>query len=623
MIKFLFFIIYSFLIAQNQSSQKINDFRNNTFAKPSSIKQNQFKKEIRQAEVLERNGMMNEAENIYKDILTKSPGYIPAFKKLKNLYKNQNRFDELIKTVDNFIIQQPKNQFILIDQIEIYIWAGNPKWSVLAISFIKSNFDNKNILKSLISRVLSNGLIDDGIKFINYIRSQNNQPDFYAFELGNYYQIRMAFEKSLESYLILLEFNPDKYNSISSRIMSFPIEDFIVLKLKSILQQSNVKGSKLLLSDLEFRSGNFELSYKILKDNFTDPAQLLLFAQQAIDAKAFDTALIVYTDIIDDEFNSIIKNNAIYGLANALEKKSIKTDPLLPLSRFFDGNEFFESPYYSIEKTLMPSLWKAINIYDSLMISNGNLDATFRLAEIKFKAMNDLDGAFKLYKNVAEKTSNKQNRFSSALNIIDIFIAKGDTQNALKQINSFKNNFKKDNQKLILKIKESQVNFFAGNYETTKDSLIKILKDLPKNDARYNDLLDIQSIILAFNNDKENYSVFSSAQHLIRQNKRSQALELLAKHDSLEDEFIKDIFYYQSAYINILQNDYVLAIQNLELTSGNTIFSEMSLILYAEILDYLVKDISLAIDTYLKFLETYPFSIYYDDIRIRLRELAS
>ena len=139
----------------------------------------------------------------------------------------------------------------------------------------------------------------------------------------------------------------------------------------------------------------------------------------------------------------------------------------------------------------------------------------------------------------------------------------------------------------------------------------------------YNDLLDIQSIILAFNNDKENYSVFSSAQHLIRQNKRSQALELLAKHDSLEDEFIKDIFYYQSAYINILQNDYVLAIQNLELTSGNTIFSEMSLILYAEMLDYLVKDISLAIDTYLKFLETYPFSIYYDDIRIRLRELAS
>ena len=117
MIKFLFFIIYSFLIAQNQSPQKINDFRNNTFAKPSSIKQNQFKKEIRQAEVLERNGMMNEAENIYKDILTKNPGYIPAFKKLKNLYKNQNRFDELIKTVDNFFSSGPIQFKEMVGQI--------------------------------------------------------------------------------------------------------------------------------------------------------------------------------------------------------------------------------------------------------------------------------------------------------------------------------------------------------------------------------------------------------------------------------------------------------------------------------------------------------------------------
>ena len=40
-------------------------------------------------------------------------------------------------------------------------------------------------------------------------------------------------------------------------------------------------------------------------------------------------------------------------------------------------------------------------------------------------------------------------------------------------------------------------------------------------------------------------------------------------------------------------------------------------------IDKPMTDISAAIDYYLEFLELYPQSIYYDDIRIRLRELAS
>jgi len=40
-------------------------------------------------------------------------------------------------------------------------------------------------------------------------------------------------------------------------------------------------------------------------------------------------------------------------------------------------------------------------------------------------------------------------------------------------------------------------------------------------------------------------------------------------------------------------------------------------------LDFIDKDISNAIDSYLDFLGLYPQSIYYDDVRLRLRELAS
>tara|TARA_B110000196_G_scaffold57694_1_gene47792 strand:- start:1460 stop:3334 length:1875 start_codon:yes stop_codon:yes gene_type:complete len=622
--KYLVFILISMLMAQPPSPQTLEDLKRKATQK---IKKNQnnkeFELELRQGQTLERNGMPDDAERIYRNVLNKDPGYTRAFTKLRSLLKNQNRFEELVKLADQYVVARPKEYMVLIDQIEIYIWAEDDRWNAIAQKVLHSNLKNTHTLKSLISKIISNGFVDDALTFIEVIRTKNKQPEFYALELGTYFRMRMAFDKSLENYLLYLEHNPKNYQMVSSRIMSFPADEFVVVKLRGILQNSTVAGSKLLLSDLEFRAGNFNVSYTLLKVHYTKPAQLLQFAQHATNAKAFNIALTVYTDIIESDHKNDIIRTAIYGMAQTLETQSIKTETLLPLSRFFDGNEFFESPYYSVEESLLPSLWKAVSIYDSLRVKDGNLDATFRLAEIKFRAMNDLDGAFALYERVAQKAPKKDIRFLAALRIIDINLAKGNTEKALAQINSFKRNFKRGDEKLILKIKESQINFYAGEFKSAGDSLIQVLKDLPRDAPRYNDLLDVQSIILAFTDEDESFAKFSQIQLLVRQNKRTHALEILSTQMNVQNNFIKDISLYQMAYLYVLQHEFELASQKLILVSGETIFSEMSLILHAEILDFMIGDVGAAIDIYLQFLEIYPLSIYYDDIRIRLRELAS
>ena len=611
-------------MAQPPSPQTLEDLKRKATQK---IKKNQnnkeFELELRQGQTLERNGMPDDAERIYQNVLNKDPGYTRAFTKLRSLLKNQNRFEELVKLADQYVVARSKEYMVLIDQIEIYIWAEDDRWNAIAQKVLHSNLKNTHTLKSLISKIISNGFVDDALTFIEVIRTKNKQPEFYALELGTYFRMRMAFDKSLENYLLYLEHNPKNYQMVSSRIMSFPADEFVVVKLRGILQNSTVAGSKLLLSDLEFRAGNFNVSYTLLKVHYTKPAQLLQFAQHATNAKAFNIALTVYTDIIESDHKNDIIRTAIYGMAQTLETQSIKTETLLPLSRFFDGNEFFESPYYSVEESLLPSLWKAVSIYDSLRVKDGNLDATFRLAEIKFRAMNDLDGAFALYERVAQKAPKKDIRFLAALRIIDINLAKGNTEKALVQINSFKQNFKRGDEKLILKIKESQINFYAGEFKSAGDSLIQVLKDLPRDAPRYNDLLDVQSIILAFTDEDESFAKFSQIQLLVRQNKRTHALEILSTQMNVQNNFIKDISLYQMAYLYVLQHEFELASQKLILVSGETIFSEMSLILHAEILDFMIGDVGAAIDIYLQFLEIYPLSIYYDDIRIRLRELAS
>ena len=622
--RILLLIIFSILVAQPKSTQTLEDLKRNATKNIKKQQNNKaFELELRQGQTLERSGMPDNAERIYKNVLKQDPGYTRAFTRLRSLLKNQNRFEELILLANEYVAAHPKDYSILIDQMEIYIWAESNQWNELAKKILYSNFKNTNTLKNLIGKIISNGFVDDALIFIDVVRTKNNHPEFYASELGTYFRMRMAFDKSLENYLLFLEHNPKKYQMISARVMSYPADEFVVIELRGILQNSTVTGSKLLLSDLEFRSGNFNISYELLKTHYTKPGQLLQFAQHALNAKAFDIALLVYTDIINTDFKNDIISTAIYGMAQTLETQSIKTDSLLPLSRFFDGNEFFESPYYSIEDSLLPSLWKAVSIYDSLRIKDGNLDATFRLAEIKFRAMNDLDGAFLLYEKVAQKAPKKNIRFLAALRIIDINLAKGNTEKALAQINNFKQNFINSDEKLILKIKESQINFYAGVFKSAGDSLIQVLKNLPRDAPRYNDLLDVQSIILAFAEEDEAFAKFAQVQLLIRQNKRTHALEILSTQIKVQNNFIKDISLYQTAYLYVLQNEFELASEKLILVSGETIFSETSMILHAEILDFMVGDVGAAIDIYLQFLKEYPLSIYYDDIRIRLRELAS
>ena len=87
--------------------------------------------------------------------------------------------------------------------------------------------------------------------------------------------------------------------------------------------------------------------------------------------------------------------------------------------------------------------------------------------------------------------------------------------------------------------------------------------------------------------------------------------------------YIADMCRYQHAWLSFLQDKTENTKVQLKSIVYETIFKELAHIFHSEILDYIDNDVSGAIDRYLEFLELYPNSIYYDDVRLRLRELAS
>ena len=139
----------------------------------------------------------------------------------------------------------------------------------------------------------------------------------------------------------------------------------------------------------------------------------------------------------------------------------------------------------------------------------------------------------------------------------------------------------------------------------------------------YNDILNVLAVLIGFRHNQEEFKEFASIQLNIQQNKRIEAMEKLVTLFDTNEIYIADMCRYQYAWLSFLHNETDSAKAMLIEIQHETIYKELAHIFLAEIMDYIDKDISGAIDSYLEFLELYPNSIYYDDIRLRLRELTS
>ena len=218
----------------------------------------------------------------------------------------------------------------------------------------------------------------------------------------------------------------------------------------------------MLLSDLAFKSNDFEASYNLLKDSSPSPKQLLDFAYQNKKIENYNLAIKVYNDIIQDNHSSNTTISAILNLGDALEKQSMESKVNLPISKYFHSNQILNSPYYYVNNDNLEILGTAVTLYDSLYTTSKGSEAGFRLAEIKFSVLNDLDDALKIYNECIKYSKDNNLKFNSSLKTIDLVIAKGDLVESERLIEKYIQQYKSSDQSNLLKIKKIQIDFFNG-----------------------------------------------------------------------------------------------------------------------------------------------------------------
>ena len=91
----------------------------------------------------------------------------------------------------------------------------------------------------------------------------------------------------------------------------------------------------------------------------------------------------------------------------------------------------------------------------------------------------------------------------------------------------------------------------------------------------------------------------------------------------VDQALLNNMINYQIATLLIYQNKPLEAISRLEAIEDGNIYKELSTIFLAEIYDLILKDSEKAKIYYLSILQNFPLSIYYENIRLRLKQIMA
>ena len=210
------------------------------------------KKMLNQAYSLKKNGLIDEALKIYKDLFLKHPSSYDVYEPMKLILININNREELNIITNKYTAANNNRLSALVNVFDVYLMLENKTKIELILSELTSNFpDNQKSIKRVFQILLNKNKTEEVIKMLNVMRTQ--EDDFYSLELGMHYSMTMMVEESLDEFFLYLNNNPKQKDFIFNRILALPDLDFVVNKTKRYLNESDNIHALLLLSKIEFK----------------------------------------------------------------------------------------------------------------------------------------------------------------------------------------------------------------------------------------------------------------------------------------------------------------------------------------------------------------------------------
>ncbi len=598
---------------------------------------------VKKAIAHENAGLIDQAYLIFKQLFNENKTNSYIYNNYKNFLIRQEDWTELInisrlyssnnQSNTNATLALAENLLYVSQKDTIFYSYEIEGYDIINQLIIDATNDRSTIgfskIKRYISRLIHYNKFDFALDKIQYLRNNYNNENFYAKELGKYYLDNREYKNSITEYILCLtnqeEFNKyinKHYGSIEKQLSQFPNDENTRYVIINSLQNNPSKIKNNILAQFMFKWENFDEACDLMIDNYFSEKNLYDFGVSLFQQSSFKNAEKIFKFLISST-NSEIIELSILQLAKIIEKKSINNKIHLPISDRVIQNSFLElSPFgndmvdYKADK-----LSEAVIMYDSLIEKYNNSRAKYNIANLKSNN-NDYEKSLNDFSALEQGSSNRDIRFKSAIRIIEIKIKNNLINNELiALIKKYKTRYNKTEEIEYLDLKYFQVLFYLKQFDELKEKLEEKLREIDKKNNYYNEFLNGLTLLMLFNNNDDELSVLSDALYKMITRQYDESIKILELLSDSNSEIISNLSLYYLAYIYINIKDYQAAKTYLSSIDSNDIYSELSLLLTAELDDFVLNDINSAVDNYLMFMDNFQYSIFYEEIRLRLERI--
>ena len=644
--KILKFVLLISLLSGNENvletiKRKSKELKNNN--SQNSLLKATDAQIVKKAIAHENAGLIDQAYLIFKQLFNENKTNSYIFNNYKNFLIRQEDWTELInisrlyssnnQSNTNATLALAENLLYVSQKDTIFSSYETEGYDIINQLIIDATNDRSTIgfskVKRYISRLIHYNKFDFALDKIQYLRNNYNIENFYAKELGKYYLDNREYKNSITEYILCLtnqeELNKyinKHYGSIEKQLSQFPNDENTRYVIINSLQNNPSKIKNNILAQFMFKWENFDEACDLMIDNYFSEKNLYDFGVSLFQQSSFKNAEKIFKFLISST-NSEIIELSILQLAKIIEKKSINNKIQLPISDRVIQNSFLElSPFgndmvdYKADK-----LSEAVIMYDSLIEKYNNSRAKYNIANLKSNN-NDYEKSLNDFSALEQGSSNRDIRFKSAIRIIEIKIKNNLINNELiALIKKYKARYNKTEEIEYLDLKYFQVLFYLKQFDELKEKLEEKLREIDKKNNYYNEFLNGLTLLMLFNNNDDELIVLSDALYKMITRQYDESIKILELLSDSNSEIISNLSLYYLAYIYINIKDYQAAKTYLSSIDSNDIYSELSLLLTAELDDFVLNDINSAVDNYLIFMDNFQYSIFYEEIRLRLERI--
>ncbi len=589
-----------------------------------------------QAMAMEQSGNLDEAIQIYNQILIGDPNNQPAYFQLRNIFSKTGDPATGILLIKNWLKNHPEDLQSELTLGEFYFRnQGQEKALEIWRHFRKTKLTNQTTYRLLFHTYIRFGQTEAMESLVRDGRDQFNEPHFLAIDLANYYQSRQTYDRSLREYLTLIRYQKQYLRYATDRILLMSDDSTTHALIDSTLLSASaiIPEVKTISAGFYYKTGQFQKALdqheKMGVNNPGDSKRWLVFSENLMKEKQYELSIRAYHYFLQNmtQNNPSILGKTLLGLGQAYENQIIQNQTELQFVKWYPNNDFFQPIRVKTLNILDGPLANTIEHYQSILVllppSQPTATVHFRLGEIQSNFLQDMDGAKISYETALASRPNVDLTKKIRTRIGDLLLSTGQYAKAIEYFNqsSTLNNIDTYTIRYLNSL------LFNRNIKQPLAFLDSTIYSMDPNHQFFNDLMEIHDLITHYysdgtRDDRLAFESFLQGEALVRQFKIQEAIETFNYINQRHpDALITPLSTLRKALL-LLEFDQPESALSAALSIENTSLKDRGLALAGEIEELFLGNPKKALKHYHRILSECKSSLLVEPVRLHIRKLS-